>query len=133
MEYYDKEVKNYNYKPNDFLIVTPFVSKNPLVNALDTAINLYWTNKNNENNFKRYSIFHKSEEGSSINLSDSENTTRIVSIHTSKGDGRNVVFVIGLDEKSLIKYSNESNNLIYDSLIHVALTRMKKKIICKIS
>jgi hypothetical protein len=128
MEYYDKEVKNYNYKPNDFLIVTPFVSKNPLVNALDTAINLYWTNKNNGNNFERYSIFHKSEEGNSINLSDSENTTRIVSIHTSKGDGRNVVFVIGLDEKSLIKYSNESNNLISDSLIHVALTRMKKKL-----
>ena len=52
----------------------------------------------------------------------------MVSIHTSKGDGRNVVFVIGIDENSLKRFSNESNNLVYDSLIHVSLTRMKKKL-----
>jgi ATP-dependent exoDNAse (exonuclease V) beta subunit len=62
--------------------------------------------------FFGYAIFHKSEEGNSINLADSENSTRIVSIHTSKGDGRNVVFVIGLDEGSLLKFSNEKNNLV---------------------
>lgn len=128
LKFYDNEVQQNNYKPNDFLIVTPFTKQNPLVNALETAIETYWVNKNNNNTYERYAVFHKSEEGNSINLADSENSTRIVSIHTSKGDGRNVVFVIGLDEKSLHKWSNESDNLIYDSLIHVSLTRMKKKL-----
>jgi hypothetical protein len=51
-----------------------------------------------------------------------------VSFHSSKGDGRNVVFIIGLNESALKRYSQESNNLIYDSLLHVALTRMKEKL-----
>jgi hypothetical protein len=128
LKYYDKEVQEYNYKPNDFLIVTPFTTKNALVNALEIAIETYWINKNNNNEYQRYAVFHKTEQGNSINLNDSENSTRIVSISTSKGDGRNVVFVIGLDEASLHKCSNKSNDLVYDSLIHVSLTRMKKKL-----
>ena len=128
LEHYHNEVINNNYKPNDFLIITPFTTKNALVNALETAIEAYWLNKNNNNTYERYAFFHKSEEGGSINLSESDNATRIVSIHTSKGDGRNVVFVIGLDQNSLMKFSNEKDNLIYDSMIHVAFTRMKKKL-----
>jgi len=130
MEYYKNEVSQNNYKPNDFLIVTPFTKKNPLVNALEIAIHMYWIEKyNNDNNdFERYAIFHKSEDGTSINLSESENATRIVSIHTSKGDGRPIVFLIGMTEKGLQRFSTESNNLVYDSLIHVAITRMKKKL-----
>ena len=128
LKFYDKEVRENNYKPNDFLIVTPFTCKNPLVNALETAIQSYWINKYDNNVYERYAVFHKSEEGTSINLQDSENATRMVSIHTSKGDGRNVVFVIGIDENGFKKFSNESNNLVYDSLIHVSLTRMKKKL-----
>jgi ATP-dependent exoDNAse (exonuclease V) beta subunit len=60
---------------------------------------MYWNKKNKNDTFIRYAIFHKSEEGSSIQLSESEEATRLVSIHTSKGDGRNVVFVIGLTEQ----------------------------------
>uniref|UniRef100_A0A6C0LPI8 Competence protein CoiA nuclease-like domain-containing protein n=1 Tax=viral metagenome TaxID=1070528 RepID=A0A6C0LPI8_9ZZZZ len=127
LKYYDNEVILNNYKPNDFLIVTPFTKKNALVNALETAIQTYWINKNKSDVYVRYAVFHKSEEGSSINLADSDNSTRIVSIHTSKGDGRNVVFVIGLEEATLNKFS-KSNNIKYDSLIHVALTRMKKSL-----
>jgi len=132
MKYYDNEVLTNNYKPNDFLIITPFTTKNPLVNALEIAIEIYWTKKYNNDTYERHAVFHKSEEGNSINLTDSENATRIVSIHTSKGDGRNVVFVIGLDERSLLKFSNEKDNLVYDSLIHVALTRMKNKLYIRI-
>lgn len=128
LKFYDKEVTENNYKPNDFLIVTPFSRKNPLVNALEIAIQTYWINKYDNNVYERYAVFHKSEEGTSINLEDSENATRMVSIHTSKGDGRNVVFVIGMSENGLTRFSNESNNLVYDSLIHVSLTRMKKKL-----
>lgn len=130
--YYDKEVINNNYKPNDFLFITPYTTHNPLVNGIEIAINMYWKKKYNNSDFERYAIFHKSEEGTSINLSESENSTRLVSIHTSKGDGRNVVFVIGLNEQKLIRFSNENNNLIYDSLLHVAFTRMKEKIYIRV-
>jgi len=128
MEYYDKEVIDNNYNPNDFLFITPFTSKNPLVNAIETAINMYWNEKKNNNDFQRFAIFHKSEDGTSIDLDESKDSTRIVSIHTSKGDGRNIVFVIGLDEQSILKFSKERDNLIYNSLIHVAFTRMKQKL-----
>ena len=72
MNLYDKEVINNNYQPNDFLFITPFTNNNPLLNAVEIAINMYWNKKNNNNNFERYAIFHKSEEGTSINLSESD-------------------------------------------------------------
>ena len=132
MKLYSNDVEQNNYKPNDFLIITPFTNKNPLVNALEVAIDMFWNNKYQNNNYNRYAIFHKSEEGSSIDITESDDATRIVSIHTSKGDGRPIVFLIGLTEQALIKFSGESNNLVYDSLIHVAITRMKKKLYIRI-
>ncbi len=126
LKHYMYEVEKKNRNPEDFLIVTPFTRNNPLCDALETSINMYWNNKNNNNKYKNYAIFHKSDEGTSINLEESDKSTRIVSIHTSKGDGRKVVFVIGLDEQSLLKFSKECNNLLYESLLHVAITRMKE-------
>jgi len=128
MEKYKYEVETNNYKPEDFLIITPFTSNNPLISILETRIQLYWLRKENPKEYRNYAIFHKSESGSSINLTESNNATRLVSIHTSKGDGRNIVFVIGLNKNSLLKFSKKPDNIIYDSLIHVALTRMKKKL-----
>lgn len=149
MEHFKKAVDTYNYLPEDFLIITPFTHKNPLVDAIQLSINIYWNKKistdlnyinnvlknhnywksciNNTDNYYNYAVFHKSELGNSINLKDSEYSTRIVSIHSSKGDGRKAVFVIGICESSLKKFSN-NDNLIYDSLIHVAFTRMKERL-----
>ncbi len=155
MKEYDREVSTYHYVPENFLIVTPFVSVNPLVSELDMAINEYWKHKmedseyikhihkdnkydywikklseqshiSDEQEYIRYSIFHKSEEGTTISLDESNHATRIVSIHSSKGDGREVVFVVGLKESSLKIYAGHVDSLIYDSLLHVAITRMKK-------
>ncbi len=54
-----------------------------------------WRKKyNDDDTYVKYSIFHKSEEGTSIDLTQSLESTRIVSIHYYKGDGRPVVFVI---------------------------------------
>ena len=128
MFHYEKEVIENKCVPEDFLIVTPFTNTNPLVDALQLSINMFWKIRTNTDKFHRYAIFHKSEIGNSINLTESEKSTRIVSIHSSKGDGRKIVFVIGLTESSLKRFSGISNNLIYDSLFHVALTRMKEKI-----
>jgi hypothetical protein len=132
MNFYKDEVKNNNCKPEDFLIVTPFTKKNPLVEALHLEIRDFWKDFYKNNKYEHYSIFHKSEDGSTIDLDESKYSTRIVSIHTSKGDGRNVVFVIGLTEDALKKYSEEVDNLIYDSLLHVALTRMKKRLYVRV-
>jgi hypothetical protein len=128
MKYYEDEVINFNRKPQDFLIVTPFTQCNPLVDALQLTINLFWKEKYDDDNYKRYAVFHKSEDGTSINLEESKNATRIVSIHSSKGDGRNVVFVIGLNEGGLNRFSGTSDSLIFHSLFHVAITRMKEKL-----
>jgi len=142
MDYYENEVTINNRFPEDFLIVTPFTQKNPLVDALVLSINIFWQNKfrdepeymNKWNNtvdiekYYKYAIFHKSEEGTSINLSESDKSTRIVSCHSSKGDGRNVVFLIGFTQSALERFSKSKDNLVYDSLLHVALTRMKQKL-----
>ena len=136
MDFYKKEVEKNNYKPNNFLFVTPCVRKNLLANMLQEKINIYWEKKYkdlDEYKYKSYCIFHTSEKGESIDLNESEELTRIVSIHTSKGDGREVVFVIGLNEKSLKCHTQQiKNSLKYDSLLHVALTRMKKTLYIRI-
>lgn len=130
MSRYDYEVNKNNYKPNDFLFITPFTKDNAFVNALESVIHDYWVKRfnNTTTDFIRYAKFHKSELGKSINLAESDNATRLVSIHTSKGDGRNVVFLIGINENSLKRFSKANDTLLYDSLLHVALTRMKTKI-----
>lgn len=101
----------------------------------------YWKNiildENNDENIKdqeededngpKYIFLHKSEEGRSINLNESENASRIVSIHTSKGTGREVVFVLCMSELT-IKIFSKHSPLVYESLLHVALTRQKKSI-----
>lgn len=141
MECFKTEAVDNNRFPQDFLIVTPFTKQNPLVDALLIAINIFWKEKYtddpelmyswnrdaNVDNYYQYAIFHKSEDGASIDLSESEYSTRIVSCHSAKGDGRNVVFVIGFTESAVKRYSQESNNLVYDSFLHVAITRAKQK------
>lgn len=129
MKLYIDEVETYNRFPNSFLIVTPFTNKNILINSLELAIEQYWQNKyTDKSEYKRYAVFHKSQEGTSIDLEESKYATRIVSIHSAKGDGRPVVFVIGLDQSSLTRFSGKYDNLVYNSLLHVALTRAKEKL-----
>ena len=152
MKLFKEEVETNNRIPEDFLIVTPFTQKNPLVEALQIALNLYWKDlmENNTNyienvkskndywknvnttQYIRYAIFHKSQDGCSINTNESNHATRMVSIHASKGDGRKVVFALGVSQSALQQFNNYSNNLIYDSLLHVAITRQKEKLYFRI-
>lgn len=69
---------------------------------------------------------HVSEPGHPVCLESSRNATRMVSIHASKGDGRRVVFVVGLTERALSRFCETESpheSLVYLSLLHVALTR----------
>ena len=143
----DREINQYNYLPNNFMFIFPILSANIFATILETRIQLFWINKFNDpnyqeilklndywkdninnNKFYKYIFLHKSDEGKSINLKESENSTRILSIHSSKGNGCEVVFVLGITENTLKCFSKKKNNLVYDSLLHVAITRQKKSL-----
>jgi hypothetical protein len=143
----DREIHKYNYLPNNFMFIFPILSKNIFATMLETRVqnfwinkfndlnyqkvlklNEFWKDKINDNKFYKYTYLHKSDEGKSINLKESENASRILSIHSSKGNGCEVVFVLGITEKTLTLFSKKKGNLVYDSLLHVAITRQKKSI-----
>lgn len=128
MEKYKIEVETNNYLPQDFLIIFPIMAKNVITGELQSRIQEYWAQKYYDNNYTQYVYLHKHTEGSVINTKDSINATRIMSIRASKGDGRKVVFVLGVTEYSLKMVSNKVKNLVYESHLHVALTRAKNQI-----
>ena len=130
MGHYEREVEKGTRK-SEFLVITPFVKNNPLVEGFHTRIREFWSNREGGSD-RVHSFYHKSEEGSSIDLSESDAATRIVSIHASKGDGRKVVFVLGVSESALTCFQSQPGSLVYESLWHVALTRMKSKLYLRI-
>ena len=131
MEKYILEIETNNYLPKDFLIIFPIMAKNDIAGELQSRIQEYWSNKDEDkdnSNYIQYVYLHKHTEGSVINTKDSTNATRIMSIKASKGDGRKVVFILGVTEDSLKKVSNKEKGLVYESHLHVALTRAKNQI-----
>ena len=150
--------------PNEILIVTPFVTNNPLMDELQTSIHEFWCRTFSEAEYvallhektvdetddavlariARYNdgsahfagnsslpwfcVLHRSEEGKPIDTSESKYGTRIVSIHASQGDGRKFAYVVGLGEKKLTRFSDGRINLKYESLLNVAVSRMKEVI-----
>ena len=123
------EVNEHNYKPEDFLFVFPIMKNNVLAVELETKLHEYWIKKYNCDDYKQYAILHQHEDGQVIDTKRSEKASRIVTIRTSKGDGRNVVFVLGVTEASLKLLSrNDKIDLLFESYLHVALTRAKRKI-----
>jgi hypothetical protein len=147
IDFMNNEINKYNYLPNNFMFIFPLVSKNVFALLLEIRLQQfwvdkmndinyqdvlmrdeYWKNKINDNMFYKHAYLHKSDEGKAIDLSESKNATRIMSIHASKGNGCEVVFVLGITENILKIFSKEKCNLVYESLLHVALTRQKKSL-----
>lgn len=129
IELVKKEVEQYNYKPEDFLFEFPIMKSNILAGELETKLNEFWLKRiGNGDDYKLYAVLHKHQEGQIIDTSKSREATRIMSIRASKGDGRPVVFVLNCTEMSLKMVSNNDINLVYESHLHVALTRAKHKI-----
>uniref|UniRef100_A0A6C0C7N0 Competence protein CoiA nuclease-like domain-containing protein n=1 Tax=viral metagenome TaxID=1070528 RepID=A0A6C0C7N0_9ZZZZ len=147
INYMKYEIQEYNYKPNNFMFIFPILAKNTLANRIESKVQDFWIEQfkdpeyvqnvllndeywkeNLNDKFHKYVCLHKSEEGQSINLTESEHMTRILSIHSSKGNGCEVIFLLGLTEKTLVKFSKMPCNLVYDSLLHVSLTRQKKSL-----
>ena len=109
-------------RPNDVLVVAPFVRNYAAMEALEMRLSEFWADRG----LADAAYLHVSEPGHPVNLEHSRDATRLVSIHASKGDGRRVVFVVGLTEAALSRFSDTevpSESLVYLSLLHVALTR----------
>jgi hypothetical protein len=148
INYMKIEIIKYNYLPNNFMFIFPILSKNTLAERIEARLqdfwidtfrneeyqkkvllkNEFWKDKINNDNYYKYVCLHKSEDGKPINLKESENSTRILSIHSSKGNGCEVVFLLGISDNALRMFSKERNNIVYDSLFHVAITRQKKSL-----
>jgi hypothetical protein len=140
-----KEVDDNNYTPDNFMFIFPNISKNPVVKCLLSALNEFWHSKFNDKEYLKiiknyvesikddpnvsynFTELHKSDEGTSIDLSTSEKKSRILSVHSSKGTGREVVFVL-MSESDLMCHKTYPGDLKYESMFHVSVTRMKSKL-----
>lgn len=146
--YLDEEISKHHYLPKHFLFIFPFLKKNEFANRLESKLEEYWVKKFNQDGYFtdvvmkdefwkeeynrtkyiQYVYLHKSDEGQSINLEESKNATRILSIHASKGMTCTVVFLLGISEETLHFFTNKTDGLQYTSLLHVALTRQELKL-----
>lgn len=127
----EKEVLEHGYGPKDFLFTFPIMKGNDTATELATRLEAYWIRKlhdDSDNEYRQYVVLHRHEEGQIIDTSSSINSTRIMSIRASKGDGRHVVFVLGCTEAAIKLCSKQQINIVYESHLHVALTRAKSKI-----
>ena len=150
------EIETHHYLPQDILIISPILSGRTELIELKSKMQQMWIeffnnpefvkkikndkndkdewngwkdeNHSNTNKYLEYVIFHKSENGTAINLKESTYRSRIVSTITSKGDGRNVVFVLNTTEKTLKLVGDNRIGLKYCSSLHVTLTRAKRKL-----
>lgn len=129
MDLYEREVEDHDYKPNDFMFVFPILKNNILAGEIETRLNKFWGKRYNIQTYKEFAEVHKAEISKGpINLKTSVDKTRLVTIRTAKGDGRNVVFIIGCTEYNLKKVSKLEKNKIYESHFNVALTRAERQI-----
>ena len=133
MKYMESEYANGYNRPEDYLFVFPFVKQNPLANELEARISAFWiANGKHAEGGEVCAELHRSEEGKPIDTTTSKHKTRMVSIHSSKGDGRNVVFFLQAAKWAFERFSgpdsHSSNSIVYESLLHVGMTRAKKKL-----
>ena len=92
-------------------------------NVWETKLKL----REKDDSIQKYVVWHRSEGNRPINMKESENQSRIISIHSSKGTGCECVYLLGVSEMTLGCFcGGRKDNLMYESFLHVGLTRQKK-------
>jgi hypothetical protein len=141
--------------PEHFMFIFPCLKRNDLALRLEIALQLHWEKAfSDEQDYRenlaraednywrdhldcgnRYAVLHHAESRGPTDFGFSERAARILSIHASKGSGREVVFVVNCTQKNLEMFSGRlgrqhprQRNLQYESLLHVAVTRMKESL-----
>ena len=125
-----QEVDLHDYAPRDFMIIFPCVSKNLLAVRLEEELETFWAVERGlaGDDDTKHVFLHQSQEHQPIQLAESEHATRILSIHASKGSGRPVVLLFDTRDAVFKLFHTEPGELKFESLLHVALTRQKKKL-----
>ena len=121
-------------KPEHYLFVVPLVSCSKPASLLVERLQEYWTEKLGQRGGDRtYAFRHTSIENRPIKLEVSVHASRIVSVHTAKGDGRPVVFLLEYTKSALECMTSKgggdsTDGLRLESFWHVGLTRAEHKI-----
>ena len=127
--YMQIEIDNNGYAPKNFMFIFATISRNYLANQLEAKLQDFWVRHfKKSKEYSQYVYLHKSVEGQPINLKESENMTKMMSIHASKGSDCEVVFLLGISEYSLTLFSGGKDSIVYESLLHVGITRQKRSL-----
>lgn len=154
-----KDIDSLLLLPHHMLFVSPIVLQNDFLDELRDELHEHWKKKltydneyrkklvstnsdntnmsnqqyldwyDNRNDNHLLAIRHYSEGQQPVDTSKSDKRTRMVSIHASQGDGRRYCVTIGLTEQDLCKFTKRKINLQYESLLCVALSRAKTKLV----
>lgn len=125
--------------PEDFLFICPIPGAKSYMGRLEEFLNDFWTDLRDTDDYyakvladrsnQPFAQLHTSDEASRIDLETSRKKSRLVSIHTAKGDGRRFVFVMELSEHLLYCFTHGPlQRLQFESFIHVAITRQKRNL-----
>jgi len=142
--------------PHELLIVAPLVKVNPVMDELVSRLHEFWSEHlekpeiraaallratgqdfyrvydsldKNEQRPRWLACFHRSEEGRPVDTTRSKWATRAVSIHSSQGDGRRVVYVVTVNETALTCFTRgRRDTLEYESLWTVLMSRAKHRL-----
>lgn len=142
--------KERGYLPADFAVIAPILKGKKHLCELERMINQMWLDLGEDEAYMQDTIIsnggwgadgddwetadhcwmHQSEQGRPIDLTASERSTRILSIHAAKGTGTKIVFVVDMTEENLVKLAGwgSKGGLQYESFVHVAVTRQKKRL-----
>ena len=145
------DVWQHGLLPADVLVVSPFVNNTLMLDALQSTLHTFWVDTLADAAYVQvvadrpeyaalvahlgalcdrqlawHSVLHRSEDGRPIDTRESRFATRIVSIHASQGDGRRAVYLVGLSEWRLKRFSCGELDIVYESLLNVAISRMKE-------
>jgi hypothetical protein len=118
------EVDARGYAPRDFMFIFPILSQNDFAAMLESYLQVFWAERLGAE--QRYVRLHKYEKNSSINLGESEGMSRILTIHSSKGIGCKIVFLLDISDNKLFCFSRGKRDVVFDSLVHVAITRQER-------
>jgi hypothetical protein len=140
----ERVVRERVYLPHHLMFIEPLVKQSMIACVLHTELEALWVQLFQDVEFlasvaarhpgfvvtrERWVVWHKSEQGEPINLSESVQATRIVSIFAAKGDGRECVFALSMMDNTLhFLNTGDAPELKFESLVHVALTRAKEQL-----
>ncbi len=108
--------------PNKYAFIFPFIKNNNIATYVETILN----EKFGSNNVKLFT----SENGEPICLNNYQYHAKIISVHASKGESFDTVFVINVQPRtiaSVYQKDNNTNSLLCWSMLNVAYTRAINK------